>query len=47
MIDKKIENFKISVKQKKIIYNFYYKRNLKLNNLIDLNKIYLKNNDVD
>lgn len=45
--DQKIKNFNITREQKKFINSYYYKSNLKLKNLINIKKIYLKNKNAD
>ena len=45
--DQKIKNLDITKDQKKFINSYYYKSNLKLKSLINIKKIYLKNNNVD
>ena len=45
--DQKIKNFNITKEQKKFINSYYYKSNLKLNNLISIKKFYRKDNNVD
>ena len=45
--DQKIKNFNITKEQKKFINSYYYKSNLKLDNLISIKKFYRKDKNVD